>query len=195
MPFGDETNNDDKKLTITFKTNASINNTIIITGEDHLKKIFPWNFAIDVTEFETSDDTFVYITGDRCKWMCDRTTKKCGSQSCWNTPTLCLGDVETCLKHDELSNGWYKVSSDHTEKEATTGDEFYFTNLEIAKYVYKNFESIRSKAFVSKNGNTNLLPSTFHHWNCNESDESHFICTIPERFAAPGFGLLKTIAG
>lgn len=155
------------------------------------------NYNIEVTNINGIDQPIVWITGTRCKWECDRKSKVCGKPSCWENPSLCLGDVDSCTKRD--SDGSCLKISDLGEKN-TDEKTFSFTNMDLEKYIYKYFENSKTGSSITESGLVSFEPPQFFSWMCDSIEtqgDHHVICrsqAIPS-LAGPSHNLLKTIAG
>ncbi|KAL5278986.1 hypothetical protein ACFFRR_003541 [Megaselia abdita] len=183
-------------VSTTYKVDPTSNYTTIIKG-DPLLNLLPLNYKIEVTEIDNFAESIVWITGTRCRWECDKETKSCQGPSCWTNPSLCLGDIDFCTKND--GDGSCSRKSDE-RKDERDGKTFFFTSLDIEKYIYQDFKYNSRGSYITRTGDVFFNTPTFFSWMCNSTvlKEDHQVTCYSETLpalAGPSHHLLKTIAG
>lgn len=170
-----------------------------LVGESPLVKFIPFNYQIQMITIEGSEDPFTLITGRRCKWVCDRRSRKCGEGLCWEEPSFCRGSHEDCLKLD--GNG---TCFDITEKGFPS--EYYnglsksnkthkvFTTIDVGKFAQFHGEDF---LFISDDGQAQDLLKLGFHWVCKEETpgSEYILCDTDWMHVGVTTRVLKTIAG
>lgn len=146
-------------------------------------------FYISRVKFREFPEEFVAIEGLRCKWRCSKDTKKCEKLTCWNKPTICMGDYRECLKQD--GDGLCINISGKNENPSNHEDDNYFeyTSTYIADNIglpYQSYE-ITSGGYVENY-------SEEKRWSCGLQGNVVY-CRYSIVYSTYSPMLLKTTAG
>lgn len=142
----------------------------------------------EVTTFHDFPEKFVLITGKRCRWKCKKETKECEVLKCWERPSLCIGEVDECAKHDG-DGTCTQISHLKVNNNLTDDDEYSSTDLGNL------FKADYSKFFINENGKFLSIDACKNFWKCSLTSETDVICYNSGGVCGNSLGLLKTIAG
>lgn len=149
------------------------------SGDSPLPFFLPL-YSIEATTFEGFPDTFVLITGERCRWKCDNLTKQCDLLTCWRRPSVCIGQVKQCAKFD--GDGTCTKISDIKEEIQSQSDEFSSTD-------FGNLFKINAgTVFIDDQGYWERTPAGVRYWNCSLTSESKAYCYNSQYFLASSIG-------
>lgn len=167
-------------------------------GENPLVRLLPAVYQIQMVTIEGSDEPFTFIEGVRCKWRCNKATEECEEKVCWDFPSLCRGDHETCIALDgngtcyDLQENPYQPEDYNVWKSNSTHK--VFTNIDIGRYLHYHGED---GITINHNGLVMDILKIGWHWSCEEidPDNGNILCQADWSHVGITTHLLKTIAG
>lgn len=157
------------------------------TLENPIPFFLPY-YDVQVLTLKSSDQTFVRISGQRCRWECEKLSKKCNVLECWENPTLCSGDVSKCLKID----GNQECSSDQPPSGPKNIKERF------QEYFSTDFGELfgigYSEIIVENANSSHQIMQNEYLWECELTTESDVSCftKVDSKY---GGKCLKTLCG
>lgn len=154
-----------------------------VSGDSPFPYFLPL-YTVETTKFEEFPETFVLISGERCRWECSESTIGCEVLQCWNRPSVCIGELPDCLKFD--GDGTCTKISDIKEEIQSNEDEYLSTDFGDLLGIDATVVSIDKQGYWEK------TPAGVRYWNCSITSDSEVSC-YSNYVVSASIGYLRTL--